>query len=113
MTERALGQSGLSIRPFVLGGNVFGMTADRAASFAVLDRFVEHDGGMNDTADVYSAWVPGHKGGESASMMRAWLKESGARDRVLIATKVVMIHGGLKAERHRAAGEESAKRYKR
>src|SRR3546814_6148802 len=75
MTERALGQSGLSIRPFVLGGNVFGMTADRAASFAVLDRFVEHDGGMIDTDDVYSAWVPGHKGGESESMMGAWRSE--------------------------------------
>ena len=65
MTQRPLGQSGLSVRPFVLGGNVFGMTADRAASFAILDRFVERGGGMIDTADVYSAWVPGHKGGES------------------------------------------------
>src|SRR3546814_688363 len=110
MTERALGQSGLSIRPFVLGGNVFGMTADRAASFAVLDRFVEHDGGMIDTADVYSAWVPGHKGGESESMMGAWLKESGARDRVLIATKVGMMPGGLKPERIREAVQGSLDR---
>ena len=70
MTQRPLGQSGLSVRPFVLGGNVFGMTADRAASFAILDRFVERGGGMIDTADVYSAWVPGHKGGESESMNR-------------------------------------------
>src|SRR3546814_9200525 len=53
MTERALGDSGLAVRPFVLGGNVFGWTADRAASFAILDRFVEHGGGMIDTADVY------------------------------------------------------------
>ena len=96
MTERALGQSGLSIRPFVLGGNVFGMTADRAASFAILDRFVERGGGMIDTADVYSAWVPGHKGGESETEMGAWLKASGARDRILIATKVGMMPGGLK-----------------
>src|SRR3546814_18089069 len=110
MTERALGQSGLSIRPFVLGGNVFGMTADRAASFAVLDRFVEHDGGMIDTADVYSAWVPGHKGGESESMMGAWLKESGARARVLIATKVGMMPGGLKPERIREAAQGSLDR---
>ena len=103
MTEHALGQSGLSIRPFVLGGNVFGMTADREASFAVLDRFVELGGGMVDTADVYSAWVPGHKGGESESMMGAWLKESGARDRVMIATKVGMMPGGLKPDRIREA----------
>ena len=110
MTEHALGQSGLSIRPFVLGGNVFGMTADREASFAVLDRFVELGGGMVDTADVYSAWVPGHKGGESESMMGAWLKESGARDRVMIATKVGMMPGGLKPDRIRDAAQGSLER---
>ncbi len=110
MTERALSQSGLSIRPFVLGGNVFGMTADREASFAVLDRFVELGGGMIDTADVYSAWVPGHKGGESESMMGAWLKESGARDKVLIATKVGMMPGGLKPDRIREAVQGSLDR---
>jgi aryl-alcohol dehydrogenase-like predicted oxidoreductase len=110
MTETALGQSGLSIRPFVLGGNVFGMTAGREASFAVLDRFVELGGGMIDTADVYSAWVPGHKGGESESMMGAWLKESGARDRVLIATKVGMMPGGLKPDRIREAAQGSLDR---
>lgn len=110
MTERALGQSGLSIRPFVLGGNVFGMTADRAASFTVLDRFVEHGGGMIDTADVYSAWVPGHKGGESESMMGAWLKASGARDQVLIASKVGMMPGGLKPDRIREAVQGSLDR---
>src|SRR3546814_17959209 len=88
MTERALGDSGLAVRPFVLGGNVFGWTADRAASFAILDRFVEHGGGMIDTADVYSAWVPGHKGGESEAMMGEWLKASGARDQVRLATTV-------------------------
>ena len=110
MTERALSQSGLSIRPFVLGGNVFGMTADREASFAVLDRFVEHGGGMIDTADVYSAWVPGHKGGESESMMGAWLKESGARDKVLIATKVGMMPGGLKPDRIRESVQGSLDR---
>ena len=110
MTERALGRSGLSIRPFVLGGNVFGMTAGRDASFAVLDRFVELGGGMIDTADVYSAWVPGHKGGESETMMGAWLKESGARDHVLIATKVGMMPGGLKPERIREAVQGSLDR---
>jgi aryl-alcohol dehydrogenase-like predicted oxidoreductase len=110
MTERALGASGLSIRPFVLGGNVFGMTAGREASFAVLDRFVEHGGGMIDTADVYSAWVPGHEGGESESMMGAWLKASGARDRILIATKVGMMPGGLKPDRIREAVQGSLDR---
>src|SRR3546814_1662376 len=98
-----LGQSGLSTRPFVLGGNVFGMTADRAASFAILDRFVECGGGMIDTADVYSAWVPGHKGGETETMMGAWLKASGARDRIAIATKVGMMPGGLTPDRIRVA----------
>jgi len=110
MTEKALGQSDLSIRPFVLGGNVFGMTAGREASFAVLDRFVERGGGMIDTADVYSAWVPGHKGGESESMMGAWLKQSGARDKVLIATKVGMMPGGLKPDRIRDAVQGSLDR---
>lgn len=110
MTDRLLGTSGLSIRPFVLGGNVFGMTAGRDASFAVLDRFVERGGGMIDTADVYSAWVPGHKGGESESMMGAWLKESGARDDILIATKVGMMPGGLKPERIREAVQGSLER---
>lgn len=110
MTERPLGQSGLSIRPFVLGGNVFGMTADRAASFAILDRFVERGGGMIDTADVYSAWVPGHKGGESETEMGAWLKASGARDKILIATKVGMMPGGLKPDRIREAVQGSLDR---
>lgn len=110
MTEKALGQSGLSIRPLVLGGNVFGMTAGREASFAVLDRFVELGGGMIDTADVYSAWVPGHTGGESESMMGAWLKQSGTRDKVLIATKVGMMPGGLKPDRIREAAQGSLDR---
>ena len=110
MTERMLGQSGLSTRPFVLGGNVFGMTAGRDASFAVLDRFVERGGGMIDTADVYSAWVPGHKGGESETEMGAWLKASGARDKVLIATKVGMMPGGLKPDRIREAVQGSLDR---
>ncbi|WP_260582196.1 aldo/keto reductase [Sphingopyxis sp. PET50] len=110
MTERPLGQSGLSIRPFVLGGNVFGMTADRDSSFAVLDRFVERGGGMIDTADVYSAWVPGHKGGESETMMGAWLKASGAREQVLIATKVGMMPGGLRPDAIRSAVQGSLDR---
>ena len=93
MTERRLGASDLKIAPLVLGGNVFGWTADHDASFAVLDAFVDGGGTMIDTADVYSAWVDGHPGGESEAMIGEWLKASGKRDRVLIATKVGMLPG--------------------
>lgn len=90
---RRLGASDLRIAPLVLGGNVFGWTADRDDSFAVLDAFVDGGGTMIDTADIYSAWVPGHSGGESESMIGEWLRASGKRDRVLIATKVGMLPG--------------------
>ena len=91
MTEvRALGASGLEITPLVLGGNVFGWTADKATSFGILDRFVEAGGVMIDTADVYSAWIPGHRGGESESVIGEWLRSSGKRDKVLISTKLGM-----------------------
>ena len=90
---RRLGSTDLKISPLVLGGNVFGWTADKATSFAVLDAFVEGGGVMIDTADVYSAWVPGHRGGESETVIGEWLKASGKRDRVLIATKVGMLPG--------------------
>lgn len=66
MTNRAVGNSGLSAPPIMLGGNVFGWTADRAASFAVLDAYADGGGVLIDSADVYSAWVPGNSGGESA-----------------------------------------------
>ena len=94
MPHRPLGRSGLSIAPLVLGGNVFGWTADEATSFAMLDAFVA--GGFNaiDTADIYSKWVPGHAGGESETVIGAWLKARGGRDRVVIATKF----GGPMAE---------------
>lgn len=72
----------------VLGGNVFGWTADEAASFAVLDMFIENGGKMIDTADGYSHWVPGHSGGESESVIGRWIASRGARSRVLVATKV-------------------------
>jgi aryl-alcohol dehydrogenase-like predicted oxidoreductase len=98
MTKRRLGSTDLHIAPLVLGGNVFGWTADRAASFAVLDAFVDGlsgsgGGAMIDTADVYSAWVPGHRGGESETMIGEWLRTSGKRDQLLIATKVGMLPG--------------------
>ncbi len=92
-TLRRLGATDLHIAPLVLGGNVFGWTADEATSFAVLDAFVAGGGTMIDTADVYSAWVPGHKGGESEAVIGAWLKQSGKRDQVQIATKVGMLPG--------------------
>lgn len=92
MTHRRLGATDLKIAPLVLGGNVFGWTADRAASFAVLDAFVDgasqYGAPMIDTADVYSAWIEGNSGGESETMIGEWLKASGKRDQVLIATKV-------------------------
>nr|WP_269142149.1 aldo/keto reductase [Sphingomonas sp. IC-11] len=109
-----MGSSDLEIAPLVLGGNVFGWTADRAASFAVLDAFVAGGGTMIDTADVYSAWVPGHRGGESEAMIGEWLKASGKRDDVLIATKVGMLPGEggekLAPARIAAACEASLKR---
>ena len=77
------------VAPLALGGNVFDWTADEAASFAILDAFVDAGGTMIDTADVYSAWVPGHKGGESEALIGRWLKRDPAkRDKVVIATKV-------------------------
>jgi aryl-alcohol dehydrogenase-like predicted oxidoreductase len=90
MDMRPLGRSGLRTAPLCLGGNVFGWTADEAASFAILDRFVELGFNLIDTANVYSRWVPGHDGGESERVIGKWLKRSGKRDRVLIATKVGM-----------------------
>ncbi|HWU72563.1 MAG TPA: aldo/keto reductase [Sphingomonas sp.] len=90
MTElRRLGASHLHTPKLCLGGNVFGWTADKATSFAVLDAFVDAGGTLVDTADVYSAWVPGHKGGESETVIGEWLKSSGKK--VDVATKVGMI----------------------
>jgi aryl-alcohol dehydrogenase-like predicted oxidoreductase len=88
MQKRKLGNSGLEIAPLMFGGNVFGWTADEATSFKLLDGFV--GAGLNaiDTADVYSKWVPGHKGGESETVVGNWLKARGGRDKVVIATKV-------------------------
>ncbi|WP_374528608.1 aldo/keto reductase [Novosphingobium sp.] len=79
--------------PLVLGGNVFGMTADEDASFAVLDAFYAAGGRMIDTADVYSAWVPGHKGGESETMLGKWFAASGKRAEVKLHTKTGMLGG--------------------
>ena len=90
---RQLGDSGLRTPPLVLGGNVFGFTVHGEEAFAILDRFVAAGGTMIDTADVYSAWAPGNKGGESEALLGEWLKRRGRRDDVLIATKVGMLAG--------------------
>ncbi|RYY15704.1 MAG: aldo/keto reductase [Cytophagaceae bacterium] len=90
-TKRELGRSGLHIAPLVLGGNVFGWTADEQTSFAVLDAFVAGGGNAIDTADVYSAWAPGHQGGgQSETVLGKWLQQRGRRDDVLLFTKVGM-----------------------
>ena len=79
--------------PLVLGGNVFGFTADEDTSFAVLDAFYEAGGRMIDTADVYSAWVPGHKGGESETVLGKWFAASGKRTEMRLHTKTGMLGG--------------------
>lgn len=88
MQKRSLGRTDLKIAPLVLGGNVFGWTADEKTSFDLLDRFV--DAGLNaiDTADSYSTWVPGNKGGESETIIGKWMKSRGNRDKVIVITKV-------------------------
>jgi aryl-alcohol dehydrogenase-like predicted oxidoreductase len=110
MTLRQVGTSDLMVAPLALGGNVFDWTADEAASFAILDAFVDAGGTMIDTADVYSAWVPGHKGGESEALIGRWLKRDPAkRDKVVIATKVGFM-AGLKPETIAPACEASLQR---
>jgi aryl-alcohol dehydrogenase-like predicted oxidoreductase len=90
VNKRKLGHSALQVSPLAFGGNVFGWTADEKCSFALLDKFVEADFNLIDTADVYSKWVPGHTGGESETIIGKWLKRSGKRHDVIIATKVGM-----------------------
>ena len=92
--KRPLGLSGIEVATLALGGNVFGWTADETTSFDILDTFVAQGGNMVDSADVYSAWVPGHQGGESETVIGNWLKRDPAkRDRVMIATKVGFFDG--------------------
>ena len=114
MNKRRLGRSGLQVSKVCLGGNVFGWTVDEATSFKLLDAWV--DAGMNfiDTADVYSRWAPGHSGGESETIIGKWLKQSGKRDKLVIATKVGKDMGdgkiGLTPAYIRSAVEASLKR---
>jgi aryl-alcohol dehydrogenase-like predicted oxidoreductase len=109
-----LGHSGIEVAPWALGGNVFGWTADERTSFDLLDRFVASGFNLIDTADVYSKWLPGHKGGESESIIGKWLERRGRRDDVVIATKVGMEMGpkdkGLSAKYIHEAVDRSLER---
>ncbi|GJH23136.1 aldo/keto reductase [Caballeronia novacaledonica] len=114
MQTRSIGTSDLKIAPLVFGGNVFGWTADERTSFSILDAFVDHDLNFIDTADVYSAWVEGHQGGESETIIGKWFKESGKRHRVVLATKVGKLgtRAGLTAANIAAAVDDSLRRLK-
>ncbi|MET8475538.1 aldo/keto reductase [Streptomyces sp. NPDC006422] len=109
---RKLGTSDLEVFPLSLGGNVFGWTADDATSFEVLDAYVAAGGNFIDTADVYSAWVDGNKGGESETVIGKWLASRGRRDDLVIATKGGQHpeYQGLSAANIKAAVDASLKR---
>jgi aryl-alcohol dehydrogenase-like predicted oxidoreductase len=104
----------LETAPLVFGGNDFGWTTDESTSFALLDAFVDRGFNFIDTADVYSAWVAGHSGGESETIIGKWLQRTGKRNKVLIATKVGMDMGasgkGLGKAHIIASAEASLKR---
>ncbi|MGW0855971.1 aldo/keto reductase [Streptomyces sp. NPDC002690] len=109
---RKLGTSALEVFPLALGGNVFGWTADEAQSFAVLDAYTAAGGNFVDTADAYSAWVPGNRGGESEALIGKWLKARGNRADVVVATKVGAHpeYRGLATGNVKSAVEESLRR---
>ncbi len=114
MRKRKLGKTGFEVAPLALGGNVFGWTADEATSFNLLDAFVDKGFSLIDTADVYSRWIPGHKGGESETIIGNWLKKTGKRSQAVIATKVGLDMGdgkkGLSASHIQRAIEDSLRR---
>ncbi len=116
MELRALGRSGLQVSPLAFGGNVFGWTVDEALSFRLLDAWVDAGFNFVDTADVYSAWVPGHTGGESETIIGKWLKQTGKRNRIVLATKVGKPMGdgkvGLSPSYIREAVDASLRRLK-
>ncbi|AXL89904.1 alcohol dehydrogenase [Streptomyces sp. CB09001] len=109
---RKLGSSDLEVFPLALGGNVFGWTADRDRSFAVLDAYTAAGGNFVDTADSYSAWVDGNSGGESETVLGEWFAARGNRDDVVLATKVSQHpeYPGLSAANIRAAADASLRR---
>jgi aryl-alcohol dehydrogenase-like predicted oxidoreductase len=102
----------IDVFPLCLGGNVFGWTADEPQSFAVLDAYAEAGGNFVDTADSYSAWVPGHAGGESETVIGRWMAARGTRGRMIVATKVGRLQGreGLSPANIRAQAEDSLRR---
>src|SRR5690348_6408634 len=93
MKKRKLGNSGLEVAPLALGGNVFGWTVEEPAAFRLFDAFVSAGFNLIDTADIYPRWVPGNQGGESEEIIGNWLKRSGKRNEVIVATKVGMDMG--------------------
>jgi len=107
-----LGSADLDVFPLCLGDNVFGWTSDEAESFAVLDAYAAAGGNFIDTADSYSAWVPGNSGGESEAIIGRWLASRGNRDQMVIATKVGRLETrkGLDADTIRDAAEDSLRR---
>lgn len=109
---KKIGTSDLEVSPLCLGGNTFGWTATAEESFAVLDKFVAEGGNIVDTADVYSVWKPGNKGGESETIIGQWLKKRRNRSRIMIATKVGFspARPGLSAANIKVAVDESLKR---
>lgn len=88
MEKRKLGNSAIEVAPLAFGGNVFGWTIDEPTSFKLLDAFIDAGFNLIDTADSYSRWAPGHKGGESETIIGNWMKHRGDRDKIIIATKV-------------------------
>jgi aryl-alcohol dehydrogenase-like predicted oxidoreductase len=114
MEKRRLGRSNLMVSPICFGGNVFGWTVDEAASFRLLDAFLEAGFNFIDTADVYSRWAPGNTGGESESIIGKWMNARGNRDAVVIATKVGSEMGpgrkGLSRKHIRESVEASLRR---
>jgi aryl-alcohol dehydrogenase-like predicted oxidoreductase len=112
MQKRLIGRSGISIAPLVLGGNVFGWTADESTSFDLLDRFLDQGFNAIDTADVYSAFVSGNSGGESETIIGNWLNRRRRRDDVILMTKVGMWdqRKGLSSANIEAAAEDSLRR---
>jgi aryl-alcohol dehydrogenase-like predicted oxidoreductase len=105
MQHRRLGRTALYIPPLVFGGNVFGWTADKPTSFALLDQLAEAGLNTIDTADIYSHWAPGNRGGESETIIGEWLKASGKRGSTVVITKV----GGPGGSRGRLAADYIAK----
>lgn len=111
--KRRIGRSDIAISPLVLGGNVFGWTADRERSFEILDRFVEAGFETIDTADIYSGWVPGNRGGESETILGEWMRSRGNRERIILITKLggeMDGHKGLSAANVQRAADASLKR---